>query len=64
MEKLITTLPLVMSGIDLIQGPGALDTSGMLCLDQIVVDNEIAEYCKRIKDGIDMSETSIGRKVF
>jgi trimethylamine---corrinoid protein Co-methyltransferase len=56
MEKLITTLPLVMSGVDLVQGPGALSTSGMLCLEQIVVDNEIAEACKRIKDGIDMSE--------
>ncbi|OQY08351.1 MAG: hypothetical protein B6I22_01005 [Desulfobacteraceae bacterium 4572_123] len=56
MEKLITTLPLVMSGVDLVQGPGSLSTSAMLCFEQIVVDNEIAEACKRIRDGIDMSE--------
>lgn len=56
MEKMGTTLPLAMSGVDLIQGPGALDTSNMMSLEQIVVDDEIACFCKRIRDGIDMSE--------
>jgi len=56
MEKLITTLPLVLSGADLVQGPGALETSGMLCLEQIVVDDEIAGLCKRLRDGVDMSD--------
>jgi trimethylamine--corrinoid protein Co-methyltransferase len=55
MEKLITTLPLVLSGVDYIQGPGALETSGTLCLEQIVVDEEIARLCKRVRDGIDTS---------
>ena len=56
MEKLITTLPLVLSGVDYIQGPGALETSGTLCLEQIVVDEEIARLCKRLRDGIDTSD--------
>jgi trimethylamine--corrinoid protein Co-methyltransferase len=56
MEKLITTLPLVLSGADYIQGPGAIETSGTLCLEQIVVDEEIARLCKRLRDGIDTSE--------
>ena len=56
MEKLITTLPLVLSGVDYIQGPGALETSGTLCLEQIVVDEEIARLCQRLRDGIDISE--------
>ncbi len=56
MEKLITTLPLVLSGVDLVQGPGALDTSGVLCLEQIVVDDEIANLCKRLRDGVEVSE--------
>ena len=56
MEKLITTLPLVLSGADYIQGPGALETSGTLCLEQIVVDDEIARLCKRLRDGIDTSD--------
>ena len=55
MEKMITTLPLALSGVDLIQGPGALETSNMMTLEQIVVDDEIACYCKRIRDGIDTS---------
>ena len=56
MEKLITTLPLVLSGVDYIQGPGAIETSGTLCLEQIVVDDEIARMCKRLRDGIDTSD--------
>ncbi len=56
MEKLVTTLPLVMLGVDLVQGPGALETSNMMTLEQIVVDDEIACLCKRLKDGVDMSE--------
>jgi trimethylamine--corrinoid protein Co-methyltransferase len=55
MEKMLTTLPLVMSGADLVQGPGALETSNLMTLEQIVVDDEIACFCKRIRDGIDMS---------
>ena len=56
MEKLITTLPLVLSGVDYIQGPGAIETSGTLCLEQIVVDEEIGQLCKRLRDGIDTSD--------
>jgi trimethylamine--corrinoid protein Co-methyltransferase len=56
MEKMTTTLPLVMAGTDLIQGPGALETSNMMSLEQIVVDDEIACFCKRIRDGIDVSD--------
>ena len=55
-EKLVTTLPLVMLGVDLIQGPGALETSNMMTLEQIVVDDEIARLCKRLKDGVDISD--------
>lgn len=56
LEKMTTTLPLVMNGVDLVQGPGALETSNMMTLEQIVVDDEIACFCKRIRDGIDMSK--------
>lgn len=57
LEKMLTTLPLVLSGADMVQGPGALETSGTLCLEQIVVDDEIAGVCKRIRDGVDTSES-------
>jgi len=57
MEKMLTTLPLVLGGVDMVQGPGALETSGTLCLEQIVVDDEIAGLCKRMRDGVDTSES-------
>jgi trimethylamine--corrinoid protein Co-methyltransferase len=56
MEKMITTLPLVLSGADLIEGTGALDMSAILSLEQIVIDDEIAGLCKRIRDGVDVSD--------
>jgi trimethylamine--corrinoid protein Co-methyltransferase len=56
MEKLLTTLPLVLGGADLVQGPGCLETSGLLCLEQIVVDEEIGGLCKRMRDGVDLSD--------
>ena len=55
MEKMLTTLPLVLNGTDLIQGPGALDTSNMMSLEQIVVDDELARMCQRLRDGVDVS---------
>jgi trimethylamine---corrinoid protein Co-methyltransferase len=55
LEKFVTTLPLVLSGADLIQGPGCLDTSNMMSLEQIVVDDEIARMCQRLRDGVDTS---------
>lgn len=56
MEKMMTTLPLVLGGVDYVQGPGSIETSGCLCLEQIVVDEEIAELCRRMRDGIDTSD--------
>jgi trimethylamine--corrinoid protein Co-methyltransferase len=56
LEKMITTLPLVLSGADLIEGTGALDMSAILSLEQIVIDDEIAGLCKRVRDGVDVSE--------
>ena len=56
MEKAMSVLPLVLSGVDVVQGTGELDTSQLLLLEQIVVDHEIACTCKRYRDGIDVSD--------
>jgi trimethylamine--corrinoid protein Co-methyltransferase len=56
MEKVFSTLPLVLSGVDVINGTGEIDTSQMLVQEQIVVDHEIACMCKRFKDGIEVSD--------
>jgi trimethylamine:corrinoid methyltransferase-like protein len=56
MEKMLTTLPLVLSGVDVVQGMGAIKNSNTVALEQIVVDNEIALQCRKIREGIEVSE--------
>ncbi len=57
MEKMITTLPLVLGGADVINGIGEIETSQLLVLEQIIVDEEIARRCRRLAAGIDFSES-------
>jgi trimethylamine---corrinoid protein Co-methyltransferase len=54
-EKLLTTLPLVLGGLDLVNGMGLIESSQLLVLEQIVVDNEIAHLAARMREGIDSS---------
>ncbi|MDF3002859.1 MAG: trimethylamine [Bacillota bacterium] len=56
MEKTLTTLPLVLSGVDVIQGIGLVESSMTLSLEQMVIDNEIALLCKRIREGVDVRD--------
>jgi trimethylamine--corrinoid protein Co-methyltransferase len=56
MEKAFTSLPSVLNGVDACVGFGTLETSNLLCLEQIVVDHEIARICQRIKDGVEVSD--------
>ncbi|MFZ2096009.1 MAG: trimethylamine methyltransferase family protein [Anaerolineales bacterium] len=55
-EKLITTLPAVLSGADILVGFGEVESDQLLILEQIVVDNEIAHFCQRLAEGVDCSE--------
>jgi trimethylamine--corrinoid protein Co-methyltransferase len=54
-EKLITTLPSVLVGTDLLVGFGEIESDQLLILEQIVVDNEIAHLCQRLAEGVDSS---------
>ena len=56
MEKLLTTLPLVTGGIDVVQGIGLLESSMTLSYEHIIIDGEIANLCRRIREGIDVSQ--------
>ncbi len=56
MEKMTSAMPLVLSGVDVINGIGELETSQLLVQEQIVVDHEIARICKRMKDGVDVCD--------
>jgi trimethylamine--corrinoid protein Co-methyltransferase len=55
-EKLITTLPAVLSGADILIGFGEIESDQLLILEQIVVDNEIAHLCQRLAEGVDCSD--------
>lgn len=59
MEKLITSLPPAMAGADIIVGYGEIQSDQLLVLEQMIVDNEIAHYCKRLVEGIDGSEEKV-----
>ncbi len=56
MEKIITTLPSVLSGADILVGFGEMESDQLLVLEQIIVDNEIAHLIQRLADGVDCSE--------
>jgi len=55
LEKLLTTLPLVLTGVDIIEGLGEIESSQTLVLEQLVVDDEIARLCRRVRQGVDCS---------
>jgi trimethylamine--corrinoid protein Co-methyltransferase len=54
-EKLLTTLPPVLVGADIVIGMGEIESDQLLVLEQLVVDNEIAHFCERILQGVDSS---------
>lgn len=53
LEKVITTIPPVLAGSDIVLGIGVIESDQLLVLEQIVVDNEIAHFCERIFQGVD-----------
>ncbi len=56
LEKLITALPNVLAGADLIVGFGEIEASQTLVLEQIIVDNEIGHLCQRLREGVDSGQ--------
>ena len=53
MEKVITTLPLVLNDVDLVEGIGLLESSMTLSLEQMLIDEEIFNFCLRLRQGVD-----------
>ena len=60
-EKILTTMPPMVLGSDIIVGFGELEGDQLLVLEQLVVDNEIAHLCQRMAQGIDGSD---GKELF
>jgi trimethylamine:corrinoid methyltransferase-like protein len=53
LEKLLTTLPAMLVGTDILVGFGEIDSDQLLVLEQIVIDNEIAHLIERLAQGVD-----------
>ncbi|MCK6568264.1 MAG: hypothetical protein DCC59_06675 [Chloroflexi bacterium] len=59
LEKVISTIPPVLVGSDILVGFGEIESDQLLVLEQIVVDNEIAHFCERIFQGVDSTPEKI-----
>jgi len=57
LEKMVTTMPQVGAGADIIVGLGLLESDQTLVLEQLVVDNELACLCDRLYAGVDTGES-------
>jgi trimethylamine---corrinoid protein Co-methyltransferase len=57
-EKLVTTLPPVIAGAEIVVGLGEIEGDQNLVLEQILVDEEIARACERLVEGVDVSQGS------
>ncbi|MGI6734006.1 MAG: trimethylamine methyltransferase family protein [Anaerovoracaceae bacterium] len=55
MEKVLTTLPLVLNRVDVVQGIGLIESSMTLSLEQMLIDAEIGQLCNRMQAGIHMA---------
>lgn len=55
MEKMMTALPLVCQGADVVQGLGLLESSMTLSYEQMLIDEEMFKQCLRFGAGIDVS---------
>ena len=59
LEKLITSITPVLAGSDILVGFGSVESDQLLILEQIVVDNEIAHFCERAFQGVDVSPEKV-----
>ncbi len=53
LDKVMTTIPPVCAGSDIIVGTGEIESDQLLILEQLIVDNEIGHLCRRLNDGVD-----------
>lgn len=56
MEKVMTTIPLTLNDVDIIQGIGLIEGSMTASLEQMLIDVEIFERAMRMHQGIDVCD--------
>ncbi|HEY6073891.1 MAG TPA: trimethylamine methyltransferase family protein, partial [Anaerolineales bacterium] len=57
LDKMMTSIPPVCAGSDIIVGTGEIEGDQLLIFEQLVVDNEIGRLCERLYAGVDGSPT-------
>jgi trimethylamine--corrinoid protein Co-methyltransferase len=62
-EKMVSTLPLVLAGADVIFGGGTFDSANTYSLDQLVTDNEMCGAMLRVAKGFVTAEEQLAEKV-
>lgn len=63
-EKLATSLLPALAGTNMITGMGCMASMNAHSLEAFVIDNEIADYVKRVSEGILVNEETVGQSVF
>lgn len=53
LDKMLTTIPPVCAGSDIIVGTGVIEGDQLLVLEQLIVDNELGRLCERLYAGVD-----------
>lgn len=56
MEKVMTTIPLTLNNVDIVQGIGLIEGSMTASLEQMLIDAEIFERAMRMHEGIDVCD--------
>jgi len=62
-EKLVSTLPLVLAGADVIFGGGTFDSANTYCLDQLVIDDEMCGAMLRVAKGFKTGQEELAANV-
>ena len=62
-EKIVSTLPLVLAGADVIFGGGTFDSANTYSLDQLVIDDEMCGAMLRVARGFEMTDETLAADV-
>jgi trimethylamine--corrinoid protein Co-methyltransferase len=62
-EKMVSTLPLVLAGADVIFGGGTFDSANTYSLDQLVIDDEMCGAMLRVARGFETTDEMLAADV-
>lgn len=63
LEKAATTVPVALSGCDLLTGIGGLNDAAFVSMEELLIDAEIWEDVKRTWQGMEVNDSEIAMKI-